>query len=401
VPSFEPFPGLRFSRTHVASLDDVVCPPYDVITDEQRAELKHRHPANIVRLEMPDEDGGDPYAGAAKLLDSWRDGGILHRDHDPALYGYRMTWTEADGTARTTVGVIGALRLSSPDGEPWILPHEQTTPKAKSDRLSLLESTRTNLSPIWGLSPAKGLSELIAVPTHPVESSTDAEGVVHELWPIKDVDVIDDITDAVGSSPVLIADGHHRFETALNFRDTERAAGAGPEGDHELIMALVVELCDEELAVKAIHRLVRGLPAGYDLIGALGEWLELTPTDPADSSIEARMEREGALAIITPDGTWLGRPLEAVTSGAAHDLDASRLDIVLADLPVHEVVYQHGWANCVEAVAAGVAQAAILLRPATVAQIESIAAGAHRMPAKTTFFWPKPLTGMVVRELID
>jgi uncharacterized protein (DUF1015 family) len=401
VPSFEPFPGLRFSRTHISSLDDVVCPPYDVITDEERAKLKKRHPANIVRLEMPDRDGGDPYAGAAQLLDSWRDGGILHRDHDPALYGYRMSWVEPDGTQRRTVGVIGALRLESPDGEPWILRHEQTTPKAKSDRLSLLESTRTNLSPIWGLSPAKGLSELISIPTHPVEATTDGDGVVHELWPILDLDLIDDITEAVGSAPVLIADGHHRFETAVAFRDAERRSGPDADGDHELIMALVVELCDDELAVKAIHRLVSGLPDGFDLVDALGEWLELTPTEPPDATIEARMAAAGALAVVTPAGTWLGRPSEAMSSGAGHDLDASRLDVALAELPAHDLYFQHGWDLCTEAVATGQAQAAILLRPATVAQIEAIASGAHRMPPKTTFFWPKPLTGMVVRELID
>jgi uncharacterized protein (DUF1015 family) len=401
VPRFEPFPGLRFSRAHISSLDDVVCPPYDVISAEQRAALKSRNPSNIVRLEMPDDDDADPYAGAARLLDSWRDGGILQRDRQPAFYGYRMSWVEAGGRARHTVGVIGALRLDPPGTEARILPHEHTTARAKSDRLALLQSTRTNLSPIWALSPTRGLSELISIPSHPVETTTDSEGVVHELWPIVDLDQIDDLSEAVGASPVVIADGHHRFETAMTFRDAERAAGAGPDGDQELVMALVVELCDTELAVQAIHRLVYGLAEDFDLLEALSPWMDLVPTDPPDAGIEARMAEAGALAIVTSKGTWLGRPLAAMVEGSDHDLDTSRLDVVLGHLPPHEVVYQHGWASCAEAVEGGQAQAAILLRPATVEQISSIAEGGTRMPPKTTFFWPKPLTGMVVRELID
>jgi uncharacterized protein (DUF1015 family) len=401
VPRFESFPGLRYARAHISSLDDVVCPPYDVITPAERATLKSRSPSNIVRLEMPDDDADDPYAGAAKLLDSWRDGGILKRDRKAALYGYRMSWMDGTGRSRRTVGVIGALRLDVPGMPAGILPHENTTIRAKSDRFALLRATRTNLSPIWALSPTPGFSELISIPHHPIETTTDDEGVVHELWPIDDLDQIDDLSEAVGLSPVVIADGHHRFETAVAFRDAERAAGAGPDGDHELVMALIVELCETELAVQAIHRLVAGLAEDFDLIGALSPWLDLVPTDPPDSTIEARMVEAGAIAVVTTQGTWLGRPLAAMVEGSDHDLDTSRLDVVLGQLPPHEVVYQHGWATCVEAVDRGDAQAAVLLRPATVEQISSIAVGGTRMPPKTTFFWPKPLTGMVVRELID
>ncbi|HLI01775.1 MAG TPA: DUF1015 domain-containing protein, partial [Acidimicrobiales bacterium] len=317
---FEPFPGLRFSRSHISCLDDVVCPPYDVITPEARAALKARNPSNIVRLEMPDDDPDDPYRGAATLLDAWRDGGVLQRDHSPALYGYRMSWTAADGTERRTVGVIGALRLDSPDDieKPGILPHEQTMPKARTDRLALLRATRANLSPIWCLSPTKGLSDLVPAPAHPVECAYDAEGVCHQLWPIRDEEPVAAICDAVAQGAVLIADGHHRYETAAKFRDLERASGRGRDGDHELVMALVVELCETELAVQAIHRLVR-VPDGYDLVGALEPWLELSPTEPADAAIEARMAAAGSLAVVTKAGTWLARPRPELVDRATHD----------------------------------------------------------------------------------
>ncbi len=403
MPSFEPFPGLRYSLSHISSLDDVVCPPYDVISPDERLALAARNPSNIVRLEMPDVADGageDPYVGAAQLLDSWRDGGVLHRDHTPSFYGHRMSWTEPDGTRRRTLGVIGALRLEEPGAGSGILPHEHTLPKARSDRLALLRAARANLSPIWGLSTATGLTSLLPEAAHPVESTTDEEGVTYQLWPIDDPDTVAAVAASVASAPVLIADGHHRYATALAYQ-AERRAATGDNGDHDLVMALVVELVDGEIAVQAIHRLLAALPDGFDLVEALAAWAELTPTGPPDATIEARMAAAGSMAVVTADGTWLARPGPAMISGAAHDLDSSRLDVALAALPAHDVHYQHGWAHSRDAVRTGAAQAAVLVRPATVAQISAIGAGGVRMPPKTTFFWPKPRTGLVVRDLID
>ena len=142
VPRFVPFPGLRYARSHVRLLDDVVCPPYDVISDSERIALESRHPANIVRLELPADDGDpsqDRYARARILLDAWRDGGIFQRDPNPCFYGYRMTFTDPAGVRRQTLGVIGALGLEEPGT--GILPHEETTPKAKTDRMELLRAT--------------------------------------------------------------------------------------------------------------------------------------------------------------------------------------------------------------------------------------------------------------------
>jgi uncharacterized protein (DUF1015 family) len=400
VPRFAAFSGLRYSPSHITSLDDVVGPPYDVISETDRQALLARSPSNVVRLEMPRaEAGDDPYTEAARLLDAWRDGGILHRDHTPAFYGYRMTYRTDTGAERATVGVIGALGLEAPGT--GILPHEHTTPKDKSDRLDLLRATRTNLSPIWGLSPATGLTDLIGAPLHPAEHTVDDEGVTHELWPIQDREAVDDISDAVGDGPVLIADGHHRFETALAFQAEERRIQGGRPGDHDFVMALVVELAEDQLAVQPIHRLVSGLADDFDVPAALARAFDLEATPPPDASIGARMAASGALAVHTRAGTWLARPKMATVAAAGHDLDSSRLDVAVGTWPPHELSFQHGWARCVEAVASGRAQAAVLLRPATVGQIAAISHGGVRMPPKTTFFWPKPRTGMVLRELID
>ncbi len=400
VPLFQPFPGLRYSRSHVASLDDVVCPPYDVISESERVALEAKSPSNIVRLELPhdDDQGGDRYQRAAALLDAWRDGGILHRDPEPAFYGYRMGFTDPTGAARQTIGVIGALGLEAPGA--GILPHEETTPKAKTDRLELLRATRANLSPIWGLSPGSGLSGQCLPPAHPAEHVTDPDRVRHELWPITDADQVKAIQVAVEGAPVIIADGHHRFETALAYRE-EQARKGTERADDNFVMALVVELADDQLTVQAIHRLIEGLPPGFDLPTALEPWFDVTPTAPADRSIITRMADAGAVAVLTRAGAWLARPRPSLAAAATHDLDSSRLDVALAGLPSHQLVYQHGWDHAAAAVATGQADAAVLLRPASVAQIGAVSRGGVRMPPKTTFFWPKPRTGLVVRELLS
>jgi uncharacterized protein (DUF1015 family) len=385
-------------------LDDVIAPPYDVIAPDEQLDLERRSPYNSVRVELPsDDDGRSRYAVARDLLTAWRGDGILAADPAPALYGYRMGYRDADGGQRLTTGVIAAVGLEPP-GAGGILPHEQTTPKAKTDRLELLRATATNLSPIWLLSLAPGLSDLVGSVSGlrragEVVRARDDDGVLHELWPITEPASIAAVAASVGSAPLVIADGHHRFETALAYRDERRHDVGGSDGPYDLVMALVVELSEDQLAVGAIHRLLGGLPAGFDLPAALGPSFRLTPTGAADATIGERMASAGAMALITPGGTWLLRPSEEVTAAAPQDLDASRLEVALGALPPHRLEYQHGWDRAAAAVSRGDAQAAVLLRPASVAAIAATGRGGARMPAKTTFFWPKPRTGLVFRPL--
>lgn len=397
MPCFEPFAGLRHALSHISALSDVVCPPYDVISESQRSDLLARSPANMVRVELP--TGPDAYRGAAALLDAWRDGGVLVREQAPAFYGHRMSFRDQAGVTRSSVGVIGALGLEPPGS--GILPHEETTPKARSDRLDLLRATRSNVSPIWVLTPTTGLAELADAPLHPLAHATDELGARHELWPITDAERIAAISELVGRQPVLVADGHHRFETALNYQAEIRSSAGPATGDHDAVMALVVELAADQLSVQAIHRLITSLPRGFDLIDALRPYFDISPTPPPDSTILARMVDAGTLAVLTSAGSWLARPNQAVVDAAVYDLDSSRLDVALAALPAHNVTFQHGWDNAAAAVAGGHVHAGVLLRPATVERIAEVARGGVRMPPKTTFFSPKPRTGMVIRELMD
>jgi uncharacterized protein (DUF1015 family) len=393
VPRFEPFAGIRYDLT-TAEPADVTAPPYDVIDAEDRAALAARHPHNTVLIDLPVGDG-DPYAAAGEVFAAWQRDGVLVRDV-PSFYVYRMDYTDELGHPRHTTGVVGALELSRP-GEGGILPHEHTTPKAKSDRLNLLRATSANLSSVWGLSPAAGLTTLLESADAPAATWADDDGVTHSLWIIDDADRIEKISAAVASAPVVIADGHHRYETSLAYRD-ERHAATDAAGEYDLVMTYVVELADEQLTVLPIHRLIDDLPDGFDLRAALEPFFVVTPAGPVDDGITTTMRQQGVLVLVEPGRTSLLTPRPEAMEGL-RKLDTVRLDAALAALPEHTLTFQHGVANVVRAVDRGDAQAGVLLRPATVRQIIDIAHGGERMPPKTTFFHPKPRTGVVFRAL--
>jgi uncharacterized protein (DUF1015 family) len=397
VARFEPFPAIRYDLGRVR-LEDVASPPYDVIDPAQRAELAGRSRYNAVRIDLPvDEDGRDRYGVASQLLHDWQTDGTLVTDPSPTFTVYRMGYVDDAGHDRHTTGVIGALELQPPGHD--ILPHEHTTPKAKSDRLDMLRSCRANTSAIWGLSLAKGLTDLLPIETAPLADFVDDDGVRHTVWTVDDPDTQAAISTAVASQPVVIADGHHRYETSLAYSQERAATDSG--GDPGLAgstLAYVVELVEDELTVRAIHRLLNGLPAGFDLVEALTPWFEPLGPPPAGVPVVTAMDQAGALCAVLPDREVLLRPRPEALADA-RDLDSSRLDVGLAGLPSHELTFQHGPDNVRQAVASGQAQAGVLLRPASVAQIDATAHGGERMPPKTTFFHPKLKTGLVFRAL--
>ncbi len=394
MPEFKPFRGIRYD-TSTDSIADLTAPPYDVIDARGRAALARRHPHNIVLIDLPDEaDGPGRYDRAAGTLDRWLDEGILRRDEDPGFYVYRMDYTDAAGAPAHTVGVLGALTLSRPD-EGEILPHEHTTPKAKTDRLDLLRATRVNLSAIWGLSLSDGLADLCRIDTPADESWTDDDGVTHSLWYVTDAERCARIATSVGGTPIVIADGHHRFETSLAYRDERIAADDDPDGARAA-MIYIVELAEDELEVRPIHRLVTGVDADT-FVGRLGDLFTFSDAGTVDAGIGRSMLDAGTLTVVRPDGTGIFAAPRPGVFDDLDDLDSSRLAHALESLDGVEVRYQHGVAEILDALARDEADCGVLLRPATVAQIRANAHEGRRMPPKTTFFHPKPRTGQVLR----
>jgi uncharacterized protein (DUF1015 family) len=398
VPRFEPFQGLRY-RPGAAPLAQVIAPPYDVISASERSHLASRHRANAVLVELPEADlsgGRDRYMVAADLFARWQAKGILVADPGPSLYPYRMT----DRSGRATTGVIGALGLAEPGEESDILPHEQTLPKPKSDRLDLLRATRANLSPIWGLSMAAGATATFD-PTDddPVADVYDDDGVRHQLWVLNDADTVAAVAAAVATAPVVLADGHHRYETARAYQAERRQANGGAPGSYDLVMALVVELAEDQLTVGAIHRTVSGLPEDFDLVGALAPWFEVVRAGAADDRTLGALAGSSSLTLVVSGQAYLLLAHPEVQEQQGHDLDSNLIATALATFPPHEVVHRHSVTEAMEALRDGEGQAAFLLRPVTVEQIDAWANARRRMPPKTTFFSPKPRTGMVFRSL--
>ena len=406
---FQPISGIRYDPERV-DLVDVLAPPYDVVDDEARARLEARSPYNAILVELGKAGADDDrYARAAHHLDAWLADGILRVDEEPSFYVYRMGWHDAAGRAHQTTGILGALELSSPE-EGRVLPHERTMGKPKGDRLRLLRACRANLSPVWCLSLAAGLSELCQVGGPPAGRATDEDGVHHRLWRVTQPGVVTAMAEAVASAPVVIADGHHRYETALAYRDERRAATGKASGDFDLILALVVELSEDQLQVQPIHRVISDLPDDTDLVGAMAPFFAVEEVvepeaDPALAGgpgprawLTGRMAAEGALALVVGERAWLLRPR---AHDEADEPDAIVLDAALATLPEHQLDFHQSADVVVESVRAGKAQAAVLVRPVAVRQIAAAAREGRRMPAKTTFFAPKPRTGLVFRRLDD
>lgn len=432
MPDIQAFRGIRYDLGHVGSLSNVIAPPYDVIDPALQDQLYKLHPANVVRLILNREEPGDDevtnrYSRAAKFFKNWQSEGVLFNEPDPALYVYHQEF-EYGGQSYTRRGFMARVRLER-FGEGKIYPHEETMAGPKQDRLLLTRACRANLSQIFGLYPdpdneAQQLLEDAIVGRTPLEA-TDHLGVIHRLWPITDVKLIASVSASIGPRPVFVADGHHRYETACNYRDEQAGVRELPSDDPaNFVLMMCVSMNDPGMIVLPTHRLFRGLDdldsgqlierlgdcfttriagEGADLADTIWEEIE-TEDEQGTIGLFTRSDERWVLARITDRGRQRMAELAGEHSADWQGLGVAILHRLIVDTLLDgaswpKPKYVHLVQEVVDGLDSGQFPLAALIMPATLDHIRSISEHQERMPAKSTYFYPKLLSGLVINPL--
>jgi uncharacterized protein (DUF1015 family) len=418
VADVQPLKALHYNLAAVGSLADVTAPPYDVIDEDQRAALLARSPFNVVEIDLPRAgEGSDPYTHAADTIEEWRLEGILTADRDPALWALTQDYTAPDGSAHTRHAILARVRVED-YGPGKVRPHERTQPEPKQDRLDLTRATRHNLSPIFSLTSADGWP-LVAPATHgePWAEVTDDDGTTHRLWQVGDPQVHAAVAQELANAELLIADGHHRYETARAYADE-----VGDEGPHRYTLMALTGLEDPGLTIFPTHRLLSGLAEDPERQRRLGEGLrelfevEEVATDALDPAGE---EGTGVFGYIDSHHRRGSRLRLKDTAELDRILDARpeayrRLDTVILETLVLKGIlgmdeediaakrgigYAKSVADSLSLLEDGSYEVAFLLRPTPVAQVREVAAAGETMPPKSTYFFPKLLSGLLFNPL--
>lgn len=443
MPQTAPFAALRYNLDHIGSISNVIAPPYDVIDPQLQDDLYKLHPANVIRIILnrpePGDGGDEKYDRAAAFVKQWVDEGVLMRESAPAYYVYHQKF-DADGQSFTRRGFMGRVKVQ-PFGEGNIYPHEETHPKAKVDRLKLTTATKQNNSQIFGLypDPDNEVIELLDAATAgvtPIEA-TDHLGVVHTLWPVTDSAVAARVSELMDDKPMFVADGHHRYETACNYRDQVAAEHGGtlPE-DHpaQYVMTMLVGMSDPGMIVLPTHRLLRGTESfsSAEIVSALDGVFEcevmpagVENAQTAWSQIESADDQGHVALYGAKDDTWVLAKATETASQKMIEIAASQSDdwrglgvsllhrLVIDDLlglaGHSKPTYVHDVAEAVDGLQGKGSQAesdgdepytfAALVMPAKLHHVEAISLHKERMPAKSTYFYPKLLSGLTFNPL--
>jgi uncharacterized protein (DUF1015 family) len=399
----EPIHALHYDLTKVGGLQPVAAPPYDVIDAAQRVELLSRSPYNVVEIDLP-QNGADPYGHAASVLARWSNEGIVVRDETPALWALAQDYTGPDGATRTRHGVFARVKVED-YGPGRIRPHERTHPGPKEDRLRLTRATRANLSPIFSLydDPANAAWSAVEpfTDTEPWGEVTDDEGTVHKLWRVEDPQAIEAFRTALKNTELLIADGHHRYETARVYQQEV------PSAEH--VLMCLVALQDTGLTVFPTHRLAIGL--SDDQKANLETAIERDwTTAPQDTLAIGFYDAGAEQTLYLKDWAIADAALEGKPEPYRR-LDTAVLEalILKGALGMTEDDISHfnglNYARTPEEARAkvdtGEAEAAFLMTATPVERVRDVAAAGENMPPKSTYFYPKVLTGMVFNPLED
>jgi uncharacterized protein (DUF1015 family) len=416
VADVRPLNAVHYNLAAVPSLGDVVAPPYDVIDTARRERLIARSPFNVVELDLPEAPGGgDRYEHAAETLEEWLMQGILTADREPSVWALTQDYEGPDGSRHTRRGLLCRVRVTE-YGPGRVRPHERTQPGPKEDRLKLTEATRHNLSPIFSLHPGDAWRHVEGhTRDEPWGEATDDEGTTHRVWRITEPDVHRAVAAELDDAELLIADGHHRYETARTYADS-----IGGDGPHRYTLMALVSLDDPGLTVFGYHRLLTSVDtteAQQGLREAILEHFEAEEV-PVEQLDPAGIDGVGVFGYIDAHHRQGYRlrlkdlaPMERALSemsDAYRRLDAAILETLLLSgglgMSAADVEAKRGiayTASADEAIASldGDSDAVFLMRPTPVEQVREVAAAGETMPPKSTYFYPKLLTGIVFNPL--
>ena len=400
---------VRPFRAHVYDPDvagpmgDLVAPPYDVIDDAERAELLGRSPHNSCHLILPEV----AYEEVRGLIDSWLSSGALTTPDAPIMVAWTQTFALADGAERERRTIVAAVRVE-PYERRVVRPHERTHAGPKEDRLRLTRAVRTNLSPVFGLYPdAAGAAWSAAGVQGPPDAElSDRDGTVHRLWTITDPTAHDAVAAALRDAWILIADGHHRYETALAYRDERRAAdGEGPEQPYDRVMMGLTALDDPGLVVLPTHRLLSRWPESVE--GLTSE--PVADLDAMLAALDGAPTDAPAFGLIAPGGYSLltGAPDADATPAQRLDVAVLERRVLVPGLGADQAKLAHDGllsytkdtADAADRVARGEVAAAVIMRPIPKPEVAAVSDAAETMPQKSTYFFPKLLTGVAFKPL--
>jgi uncharacterized protein (DUF1015 family) len=423
------FRGFRYDLGKVGSLSDVICPPYDVIDAELQQKLYAASDYNAIRLELTTDQPGDTenenkYTRAASTLKDWTNDDVLSQDTSRCLYFYEQEY-QVDAQTFVRRGFMARVRLE-PFGTGRIFPHEQTLSGPKADRLKLYNATHFNISPVFGLYPDNGEVFQLADPlirNQPPMTAKDHLGVTNRLWVINDSSIVSKIIGLLGPKPIFIADGHHRYETGLAYANNLRDEGRlnDEEAPANFCLMMLVGMSDPGLLILPTHRLVSGLTGvnAVSLKAALAKCFEIVETFDNSEDCWEHVQLEDSQSVLgfgtVSDGKWMVARLtdEAIMGTLAPDQSAEWRSMAVSIL--HKVVlekllpealggtstcqYVHLMKEVDDAVTAKSCQLVCLVPPCAMEHVESIAGNREKMPPKSTYFYPKIVTGLVLHSL--
>lgn len=409
-----PLHALHYDLAAIGALADVTAPPYDVIDEAGRSGLLARSPFNVVEIDLPESAGSDPYEHAAGTLEEWILTGILRQDREPSIWAITQEYTGPDGSMRTRNGILARVRVED-YGPGRIRPHERTQPGPKQDRLDLTRATRFNLSPIFSLTTRDAWPAVAPAvdDSEPWAECLGEDGTLNRIWKITDPETHRAVSWELSEAELLIADGHHRYETARVYRDE-----VGGEGAHCYTLMVLTGLDDPGLTVFPTHRVLTGLK-DPDLVDHLNRGLDETFETVANGEVDPTgRDGVGCFGLAEADGSRqilkLREPsrLDSLLEGkstAYRELDAAILEkvvfSVILGMTEQDVEAKRGlaYAKSIEeatgAVDSGAAQAAFILRPTPIDQVGAVAEAGETMPPKSTYFFPKLPTGIVFNPL--